>query len=174
MGGQLDGNFLPGSLPHKFILFVILMICFVVNNFFSLSRVQADRLRADRHPRVDHVPAHRHEHRPLPGPWHLVTETHRPSAKMRPIVTDVPWSVSVCWSNHETYKTDEPIEVSFGVCTREWDQGTVYPGSLQEKRQFFWGGHLPACCNVSDNVSVNMELKATLHEQVRYRGTLQY
>ena len=69
-------------------------------------------------------------------------------------------------------KTAEPIEVSFGVCTRQWDQGTVYPGSLQEKRQFFWGGHLPACCNVSDNVSVNMELKATLHEQVRYRGTL--
>ena len=22
MGGQLDGNFLPGSLPHKFILIV--------------------------------------------------------------------------------------------------------------------------------------------------------
>jgi len=36
MGGQLDGNFLPGSLPHKFILFVTLIICFVVN-IFSLS-----------------------------------------------------------------------------------------------------------------------------------------
>ena len=34
MDGQLDGNFLPGSLPHKFILFVTLVICFVVNNFF--------------------------------------------------------------------------------------------------------------------------------------------
>jgi len=34
MGSQLDGNFLPGSLPHKFILIVILIICFVVNNFF--------------------------------------------------------------------------------------------------------------------------------------------
>ena len=34
MDGQLDGNFLPGSLPHKFILFVTLIICFVVNNFF--------------------------------------------------------------------------------------------------------------------------------------------
>jgi len=31
MGGQLDGNFLPGSLPHKFILIVILIICFAVN-----------------------------------------------------------------------------------------------------------------------------------------------
>ena len=37
MDGQLDGNFLPGSLPHKFILFVTLIISFVVNNFFSLS-----------------------------------------------------------------------------------------------------------------------------------------
>ena len=37
MDGQLDGNFLPGSLPHKFILVVTLIICFVVNNFFSLS-----------------------------------------------------------------------------------------------------------------------------------------
>jgi len=37
MGGQLDGNFLPGSLPHKFILTVTLIIWFVVNNFFSLS-----------------------------------------------------------------------------------------------------------------------------------------
>jgi len=38
MGGRLDGNFLPGSLPHKFILFVTLIICFAVNNFFSLSQ----------------------------------------------------------------------------------------------------------------------------------------
>ena len=37
LGGQLDGNFLPGSLPHKFILFVALIICFVVNNFFTFS-----------------------------------------------------------------------------------------------------------------------------------------
>jgi len=37
MGSQLDGNFLPGSMPHKFILFVTLTICFVVNTFFSLS-----------------------------------------------------------------------------------------------------------------------------------------
>jgi len=37
MGGQLDGNFLPGSLPHKFILIVILIICFAVNKSeFSL------------------------------------------------------------------------------------------------------------------------------------------
>ena len=27
MGGQLDGNFLPRSLPYKFILFVTLIIC---------------------------------------------------------------------------------------------------------------------------------------------------
>ena len=27
MGGQLDGNFLPGSLPHKFILIVTSIIC---------------------------------------------------------------------------------------------------------------------------------------------------
>jgi len=41
MGGQLDGNFLPGSLPHKFVLIVTSIICFVVNKFslslFSLS-----------------------------------------------------------------------------------------------------------------------------------------
>jgi len=37
MGGQLDGNFLSGSLPHKFILIVTSIICFVVNNFFFLS-----------------------------------------------------------------------------------------------------------------------------------------
>jgi len=38
MGSQLDGYFLPGSMPHKFILFVRLTICFVVNTFFlSLS-----------------------------------------------------------------------------------------------------------------------------------------
>ena len=37
MGGQLDGNFLPSSLSHKFILIVTLLICFVVNKFFSLS-----------------------------------------------------------------------------------------------------------------------------------------
>jgi len=36
MGGQLDGNFLPDSLPHKFILIVTLIICFVVNKFLSL------------------------------------------------------------------------------------------------------------------------------------------
>jgi len=41
MGGQLDGNFLPGSLPHKFILIVTLMICFAVNKFLSLSHRQA-------------------------------------------------------------------------------------------------------------------------------------
>jgi len=35
MGGQLAGNFLRGSLPHKFILIVILIICFVVNKFLS-------------------------------------------------------------------------------------------------------------------------------------------
>jgi len=33
--GQLDGDFLPGSLPHKFILVVTLIICFVVNKFLS-------------------------------------------------------------------------------------------------------------------------------------------
>ena len=37
MGGQLYGNFLPGSLSHKFILIVILIICFVVNKFLSFS-----------------------------------------------------------------------------------------------------------------------------------------
>jgi len=37
MGGQLDGNFLTGSLPYKYILLVTLIICFVVNKFFSLS-----------------------------------------------------------------------------------------------------------------------------------------
>ena len=37
MGGQLDGTFLPGSLPHKFILFETLFICIVVNKFLSLA-----------------------------------------------------------------------------------------------------------------------------------------
>ena len=37
MGGQLNGNFLPGSLPHKFILFATLILCFVVNKFLYLS-----------------------------------------------------------------------------------------------------------------------------------------
>jgi len=36
MGGQLDRNFLPGSLPHKFILIVTSIICFVVNKFLFL------------------------------------------------------------------------------------------------------------------------------------------
>ena len=37
MGGQLDGNFLAGSLPRKFILIVISIICFAVNKFLYLS-----------------------------------------------------------------------------------------------------------------------------------------
>ena len=37
MGGQLYGNFLPGSLTHKFSLIVTLIICFVMNKFLSLS-----------------------------------------------------------------------------------------------------------------------------------------
>jgi len=37
MGGQLDGNFLPGSLPHKFILFVTLTICFVVTYSLKIN-----------------------------------------------------------------------------------------------------------------------------------------
>jgi len=36
MGGQLDGNFLPGSLPHKYILIVTLIMCFVVHKFLFL------------------------------------------------------------------------------------------------------------------------------------------
>jgi len=46
LGGQLDGNFLPGSLPHKFILILTLIICFVVNKFLSLALPQY-ALRAD-------------------------------------------------------------------------------------------------------------------------------
>jgi len=41
MGGQLNGNFLPGSLPHKSILFVTLIICFVVNKFLSIAPMPA-------------------------------------------------------------------------------------------------------------------------------------
>jgi len=37
VGGQLDGNVFPGSLPHKFISFVTLIISFVVNKFLFLS-----------------------------------------------------------------------------------------------------------------------------------------
>jgi len=46
MGGQLDGNF-PGSLPHKFILIVTLIICFVVNKFFFLSLFLKHLLSSD-------------------------------------------------------------------------------------------------------------------------------
>ena len=57
MGSQLDGKFLPGSLPHKFILIVILIICFVVNNFFSISlrrAIAADcyQLNSQKHSRA--------------------------------------------------------------------------------------------------------------------------
>jgi len=45
MSGQLDGNFRPGSLPHKFILIVILIICFVVNKFIFLSLCPTERYR---------------------------------------------------------------------------------------------------------------------------------
>jgi len=38
MGGQLYGNFLPGSLLHKFIVIVTLIIRFVVSIFLSLLR----------------------------------------------------------------------------------------------------------------------------------------
>ena len=38
-------------------------------------------------------------------------------AKMRPVATDVAWSVSVCLSvghKRESYKTAEPMETPFG------------------------------------------------------------
>jgi len=41
VGGQLNGNVLPGSLPHKSILFVTLIICFVVNKFLSIAPMPA-------------------------------------------------------------------------------------------------------------------------------------
>ena len=44
MDSQLNGNFLPGSLPHKVTLFVTLIICFVVNKSLSLS---PDKFSAD-------------------------------------------------------------------------------------------------------------------------------
>ena len=34
---MLDGNFLPGSRPHNFILIVTSIICFVVIKFLSFS-----------------------------------------------------------------------------------------------------------------------------------------
>ena len=40
MGGQLDGIFLAGSLPHEFIILIVtLFICLWLINFFSLSRL---------------------------------------------------------------------------------------------------------------------------------------
>jgi len=53
MGGQLDGIFLAGSLPHEFIILIVtLFIClWFVNKFLSLSlrrflsRVSAERAR---------------------------------------------------------------------------------------------------------------------------------
>jgi len=56
MGGQIDGNFLPGSLPHKFILIVTSIICLVVNNFFSLSSLGHGH-------NVHRVPQKRHQTR---------------------------------------------------------------------------------------------------------------
>ena len=49
MGGQLDGNFLPGSLPHKFILIVTSIICFVVNKFLSFSLYLLVKIRTAFH-----------------------------------------------------------------------------------------------------------------------------
>ena len=39
MGGQLDGIFLAGSMPHEFIILIVtLFIClWLINFFFSLS-----------------------------------------------------------------------------------------------------------------------------------------
>ena len=42
MDCQLNGNFLPGSLPHKVTLFVTLIICFVVNKSLSPDKFSAD------------------------------------------------------------------------------------------------------------------------------------
>ena len=40
MGGQLDGIFLAGSLPHEFIILTVtLFICLWLINFFSLSLI---------------------------------------------------------------------------------------------------------------------------------------
>ena len=43
MGGQLDGIFLAGSLPHEFIILIVtLFIClWLINFFFSLSMLYA-------------------------------------------------------------------------------------------------------------------------------------
>ena len=37
MGGQLDGNFLPGSLPHKFIILIVTSFICLWSINFSLS-----------------------------------------------------------------------------------------------------------------------------------------
>ena len=37
-GGQLDGNFLSGSLPHKFIILIVTSFICLWSKFFSLSR----------------------------------------------------------------------------------------------------------------------------------------
>ena len=63
---------------------------------------------------------------------------------MRPIVTDVPWSVCVCVCLLDILmncaKTIEPIEIPFGVCTRvgpknlriRWARNPPPPGKLSE------------------------------------------
>jgi len=38
MGGQLDGNFLPGSLPHKFIILIVTSFICLWSINFSLSQ----------------------------------------------------------------------------------------------------------------------------------------
>jgi len=50
MGGQLDGIFLDGSLPHEFIILIVtLFIClWLINFFLSLSQTGTELLARSR------------------------------------------------------------------------------------------------------------------------------
>jgi len=54
MGGQLDGIFLAGSLPHEFIILIVtLFICLLLINF-SLSLIMMTQNAAHAHLQVKH------------------------------------------------------------------------------------------------------------------------
>jgi len=78
---------------------------------------------------------------------------------MRPIATDVVWSVCLCLlvTTVSPTKLAEPVEVSFGVRT-PWDQGTTYlmGAQLPSVKREFRGSHLPAYCTVQGKHSYSV------------------
>ena len=70
---------------------------------------------------------------------------------MRPIVTDVPWSVDLLVTAMSLTKTDEPIELPFGMWARGGPGDHVLGGRSDPPRgngNFFLRGHIPVHCKV--------------------------